>query len=234
MSDQRAMLITGASRGLGRHMAEHFLARGWRVMGCSRKPTDFAHDGYTHVEADITNGDDVKALMKSARTAFGKLDALVNNAGIASMNPIALTPAETAQRIMDVNFHATFNVSQAALRLLKKADAPRIVNLTTVAVALRLDGEAVYAASKSAVEMLTRIAAKEFAPMKITVNAVGPTPIDTDLIRGVSDEKISSLVKRQAIKRKAEPADVANAVEFFVKPASGMITGQIIYLGGVG
>ncbi len=122
----------------------------------------------------------------------------------------------------------------AALRLLRKSTAGRIVNLTSIAVPLRLEGEAVYASAKAAVEMLTRTAAKELGPMGITCNAIGPSPIRTDLIRNVPEEKLDALVGQQSIRRWATPEDVFNAIDFFLKPESGMITGQVIYLGGIG
>jgi 3-oxoacyl-[acyl-carrier protein] reductase len=115
---------------------------------------------------------------------------------------------------------------------MRKHQYGRIVNLTTVAVPLSLEGESIYVASKSAVEALTRVMSRELAPFGITVNAVGPTPVETDLIRNVPRDKIEEIVHRLAIKRLGQPADVFNVVEFFIRPESDYITGQIIYLGG--
>ena len=109
----------------------------------------------------------------------------------------------------------------------------RIVNFTSVAAALKLEGEAIYAASKAAILCLTEILARELAPFNITVNAIGPTAVDTDLIRGVPKEKMDRLLERQAIHRMGTFEDVANIVDFFIKPESAMITGQVLYLGGV-
>ena len=109
----------------------------------------------------------------------------------------------------------------------------RIVNVSTVAVPLRLEGEAIYAASKSAVVALTQVLARELAEWGITCNVVGPTPIETDLIRNVPREKIDAIVKRLAIKRLGRFEDVANVIDFFVRPESDYVTGQVIYLGGV-
>ena len=105
--------------------------------------------------------------------------------------------------------------------------------MTTVAVPLKLEGESIYAASKSAVETLTQIIAKEYGNLGIRCNAIGPSPIATSLISGVPGHKIDTLVQSQSIKKMATPADVINLVEFFLSPESRMITGQIIYLGGM-
>ena len=109
----------------------------------------------------------------------------------------------------------------------------RIINFSTVAVPLNLEGEAIYAASKAAVASLTKILAKEFASFGITVNAIGPTPIKTDLIKSVPDEKIKKLINAQAIKRFGSFQDTVNVIDFFINEKSDFITGQIIYLGGI-
>jgi 3-oxoacyl-[acyl-carrier protein] reductase len=230
----RRILVSGASRGLGRALVEHFVEAGDKVVGCARGESDFRHANYSHVEADISDAADVKTLFREVRSKLNGLDILINNAGIARMSPMILTPAETAAKIFDVNFMGTFQLSSAAIRLLRRSDNGRIVNMTTVAVPLRLEGESVYAASKAAVESFTRITAKELGSMGITCNALGPSPIPTALIKGVPDDKIQAIVDQQAIKELAQPEDVINTVEFFLSPASRMITGQIIYLGGIG
>jgi 3-oxoacyl-[acyl-carrier protein] reductase len=115
---------------------------------------------------------------------------------------------------------------------MRGSSAARIVNFTSVAVPLCLEGEAIYAASKSAVETLTRIAARELAPFGITCNAIGPSPIQTGLVAGVPKHKLQAMIDAQAVRRWAVPADVINVVDFFLRPESGMVTGQVIYLGG--
>lgn len=230
----RHILITGANRGIGEALASHYLALGDRVIGCGRGEASITHDSYQHHRVDVTSEADVRMLFDTVRREHKHLDCLINNAGVASMNPIALTPYETAKKIVDVNFLGSFLFTNAAIRLLRKSPCARIVNLTTVAVPLRLEGEAVYAASKSAVETLTRVTAREVGRMGITCNAVGPSPIRTRLIQGVPNEKLNALVERQAVPTWAEPADVINVVDFFLQPSSRMITGQVVYLGGAG
>jgi 3-oxoacyl-[acyl-carrier protein] reductase len=230
MISDPVMLITGTSRGIGRYLAGHYSARGYRVIGCSRHPDDAP---WTHLAADVTREDDVAALFARIRSDFGRLDVLINNAGIASMNHLMLTPVAKVREIFDVNVVAAFLMCREAAKLMRKHSFGRIVNFTTVATPMRLEGEAAYAASKAAVISLTEIAARELAALGITVNAVGPTPIETDLIKSVPREKLDRLVARQAIRRMGEMRDVANVVDFFIAPASDFITGQVLFLGGV-
>lgn len=233
MTDSRVALVSGTSRGIGRALAEHFLDQGYRVIGLARGSATFERDGYRHFEVDVTDDDAVKAMFMAIRADYGRLDILVNNAAIASMNHSLLTPIETVRKILDVNVTAPFLLCREAAKLMRTTGTGRIVNMVSVATVLKLEGEAAYAASKAALVSLTEILARELAEFGITVNAVGPTPIATDLIRSVPDEKIERLIERQAIRRMGETRDVANAVDFFCRRESDFITGQTLYLGGV-
>lgn len=231
--DELVTLVTGTRKGLGRFLAERYLAQGHTVVGCSRDATDLEHARYHHFAADVADERAVKAIFAFIRKDLGRLDHLINNAGIASMNHTLLTPMSTLDRIFDTNVKGTFLFAREAARLMQKRKFGRIVNMTTVATPLMLEGEAIYAASKAAVLNLTRVMARELAPFGITVNAVGPTPVKTDLIRSVPQDKLDALLNRQAIPRFGEPEDVANVVDFFLRPESDFVTAQNIYLGGV-
>jgi 3-oxoacyl-[acyl-carrier protein] reductase len=230
----RRLLITGATRGIGRHLAEHYLALGDVVAGCGRGVAAIEHPRYTHHVVDVGDEAAVKGMFAAIRAAHGGLDVLINNAGAASMNAFSLTPPSAVQRIFNVNVVGPLHVTHAAVRLLRRSSAGRIVNLTSIAVPLRLDGEAVYAASKAAIESFTRTVAKELGPLGITCNAVGPSVIPTRLTEGVPADKLERLIAAQAIPRPATAGDVANVIDFFLKPESGLITGQVVYLGGFG
>ena len=229
----RVILITGTSRGIGRGLAEHYLKNGDTVCGCSRGPATFRHRRYEHWELEVSDEASVVAMVREVVRRHGRIDALVNNAGIAAMNHALLTPAATAQRILATNFQGTFLFCREAGKAMVRRKVGRIVNFTTVATPLRLEGEALYAASKAAVESFTQVLARELGGTGVTVNAVGPTPVPTDLIRNVPETKLKALLARQAIRRLGEVADVANVVDFFLSPRSGFVTGQVLYLGGV-
>lgn len=229
----RITLITGTRKGIGRYLAEYYIAKEHIVVGCSRSPADWEMKNYHHFITDVADEKAVKELFMFIRKEFHKIDNLINNAGIASMNHVMLTPLITVKKILNTNVIGTFLFCREAAKLMVKESYGRIVNFTTVATPLKLEGEAIYAASKAAIFSLTEVMAREFAALNITVNAVGPTPIDTDLIRSVPEEKMQRLIARQAIPRKGTPADVANVIDFFLKKESDFITGQNIYLGGI-
>jgi 3-oxoacyl-[acyl-carrier protein] reductase len=228
----RVMVITGTSRGIGRGLAEHYLKAGWIVFGCSRGAATVKHPAYHHRSFDLTDEAALTALLRDAAQA-GPLEALINNAGIAAMNHLLLTSTATARQLMEVNFLAAFVALREAGKLMSRRKSGRIINFSTIAVPLDLAGEALYAASKSALESLTRTAARELAPFNITVNTIGPCPHPTRLIEGISHEKLDTLRHRQAIPLNAELSDIIAGVDFFLSPNSRLYTGQTLYLGGV-
>ncbi len=232
-NDARVLLVTGSRKGIGEFLTRHYVARGWTVIGCSRSAPDWSLDGYEHFLTDVGDERQVIELLQAIRKRHGRVDAVINNAGIASMNHVMLTPGSSVERVFRTNFFGSFFVAREAAKIMSATKAGRIVNFSTVARPLNLEGEAAYASSKAAVETFTRILARELAPWNITVNAIGPTPIDTDLTRGVPPAKLRELESRLVIKRTGRMEEVAYVIDFFLAPGSDAITGQIIYLGGV-
>jgi 3-oxoacyl-[acyl-carrier protein] reductase len=229
----RIILITGTRKGIGRSLAEHYLALGDTVIGCSRQVSDLAHANYTHHTLDIADEKAVISMVRATKKAHGRIDVLINNAGIASMNHCLTTSLSSLQNVLSTNITGTFLFTREVAKAMKKQGAGRIVNFSTVATPLHLEGEAIYAASKAAVENLTKTLAKELAPFGITVNAIGPTPIPTDLIKTVPKEKMDDLVQKQAVKRLGTLEDVRHVIDFFIDEKSDFITAQVLYLGGI-
>lgn len=226
-------LITGTRKGIGHHLALHLLAKGWKVAGVSRREADIENDNYSHYTVDVSDEKAVCSVVRKIKKDLGPIDALINNAGTASMNHVLLTPATTYRKVFDTNVLGSFLLLRECAKQMSRRKTGRIVNFSSVAAPLNLEGEALYAASKSAIESLTRTTAKELAPYGITVNAIGPTPIETDLIKLVPKESIDELLAKQALPRLGTFDDVSNCIDFFLKEESDFITGQTIYLGGV-
>ena len=229
----KVYVITGTRKGIGKDLCEHYLSNGHLVYGCSRRASSIENDNYTHFRVDVSNEAAVVKMIRTIYKNHKKIDVLINNAGIASMNHFLLTPYSTTKKIFETNFYGTFLFCREIGKIMSRSKAGRIINYSTVAVPLQLEGELIYASSKAAVVELTTILSKELGQYNITVNAIGPTPIQTDLIKNVPKGKIQELVDKQVIKRLGAFEDIVNVVDFFISDKSNFITGQIIYLGGI-
>jgi 3-oxoacyl-[acyl-carrier protein] reductase len=232
-SDKPVMIITGSRKGIGRYLVEHYLKQGYIVEGCSRGASDVSDSNYRHHELDVADERAVRTMVADVTKKHGRIDALLNNAAIASMNHVLLTPAKTANRMMEVNVTGTMLFCRDVAKVMMRRKYGRIVNFTTIVAPIALAGEAIYAASKAAVVTFTRILAFELGQWGVTCNSFGATPIMTDMIKGVPKDKVDAVVNNLAIKRLGTHADCANVCDFFVSPSSDNITGQVIYLGGV-
>jgi 3-oxoacyl-[acyl-carrier protein] reductase len=232
LSPQPVTVITGTRTGIGRFLVDHYLSQGHLVFGCSRSAFPDTLPGYEHFCLDVSDESAVKLMMNAVRQKCGRLDNLINNAGIAATGHFLLTPAETLLRVYKTNVIGSFLFAREAAKLMKKQQRGRIVNFSSSAVPLKPTCESVYASSKAALVSLTEITARELAPMGITVNTVGPTPIETDLIRAMPQDKVQDVIARQPIRRLGTFQDVVNVIDFFLRPESDFITGQTIYLGG--
>jgi 3-oxoacyl-[acyl-carrier protein] reductase len=227
------MIITGTRKGIGRYLAETYAKRGFVVEGCSRGEAGFEVENYTHHQVDVADEKQVRGMVASVAKRHGRLDAVLNNAAVASMNHVLLTPAKASNRMLEVNVTGTMLFCREAAKVMMRRKNGRIVNFTTIVAPIALAGEAIYAASKSAVVTFTRILAFELGQWGITCNSFGATPIMTDMIKGVPQDKIDAVVNNLAIKRLGTNFDCANVCDFFISPGSDNITGQVIYLGGV-
>ncbi len=233
LTEKQVILISGTRKGLGKSFVEHFAKKNFIVIGCSRKPIDYKVENYYHFCLDVSDEEKVKQIFSFIRKEFGRLDVLINNAGAGSMNHSMLVPISTVHKILDTNVVGTFLLSRESAKIMKKNKFGRIINLASFAVPFKLEGEAIYAASKAAIISLTETLSKEYADYGITVNAVSPPAIPTDLIKGVPKEKMTALLKRQTIHRYGTPQEVCDVIDFFIDKNNNMVTGQIVYMGGV-
>ncbi len=223
------IIVTGASRGLGKAICERLSANGREVLGLARSAIQA--DYPTRI-CDVTCYEALRALAGELRQG-SPVEAVVNAAGIASMNLALTTPETTTRQIIETNLLGTIFSCQAFAPLMVRRKAGRIVNFSTIAVALALKGESIYVASKAGVEGFSRALAREMADFGITVNCIAPGPIETDLLQGVRPEQIARLTERQIIPRQFAPAAVCDLVETLLDPKAQAITGQVLHVGGV-
>ena len=219
----RKIIITGASRGIGHDLSAYYAYQGDEVYGLSRSPhREFG--SYHHIVCDITKPEEVAEVAR----AIGRVDVLINNAGIASMNHFLLTMPDTFESIFRTNVFGTFNMCQQVAR--RMGSKSHIINVSSVAVPLKLEGEMAYASSKAAVEMMTCIMATELAPMSIYVNAIAPAPMKgTGLIAGVDADRLDKVVDRLPQKKYTELYEIVSLCNYLMQST---LTGQVIYLGG--
>ena len=229
----KTILITGSRKGIGRYLSEYYLDKGYNVIGCSRSNSDLIHNNYIHFLCDVKDELGVKKTIKEGKKRFGDINILINNAGKASLNHSVLTPSQTIKDLFETNYLGSFLFSRECSKQMIKAKWGRIINFSSIAVPLNLDGEMAYASSKSAIEKMSKILSKELSSFNITVNTIGPTPIYTDLIKVVPKDKIDEIINFQTLKRFGEFKDISNVIDFFIDEKSSFVTGQKIYLGGL-
>ena len=237
----KVALVTGASRGIGRAVAEELALSGAAVavnyvadqVAANAVIDGIAADGgrARAFQADLADAAQVEALFRGVQEAYGRLDILVNNAGLARYGSIRDYPVEDFDRLMAVNVRGPFLACRLAAR--QMADGGAIVNVTSTVTRVMLPNYGVYAATKGALEQLTRVLAKELGARAITVNAVAPGPTDTDLFRhGKTEAQIDSLAGMAALGRLGTPLDTARVVAFLAGPQGRWISGQIIPVNG--
>lgn len=229
----KTILITGTSKGIGKELAIYYLEKSFQVIGIARSVAAISHPNYTHYICDIGKEKEVTATIKSIKIQSGSIDILINNAAMANMNHLLTTPFEAMANVTEVNFFGTFLLMREVGKQMIKQNFGRIINFTTISAALNLETQSVYAATKAAVESLTKTGAKEFAPFNITVNAIGPAPMDMGLVKGIPEHWINNVIDMQTIKRKTVMSDITHVTDFYISDQASFITGQVIYLGGI-
>jgi 3-oxoacyl-[acyl-carrier protein] reductase len=241
MSKQKVAIITGASRGIGAAIAERLAQDGFAVViNYASSATEAealvaklqaAQHAAIAVKADVSKAADVRHLFDETEQKLGRVDVLINNAGILKTAPVAESSDEMFDQTFSINVRGTFNtLREAATRL---NDGGRVVNFSSTTVAMNLPNYAVYSGSKAAVEVLTPIFAKEMRGRNITVNAVAPGPVATELFfNGKTEAQIQQFANMPPLQRLGQPDDISAAVAFLVGPDGGWINGQVLRANG--
>ncbi|MBV4460895.1 SDR family oxidoreductase [Pseudomonas sp. COR58] len=237
----KVALVTGASRGIGAVIAKQLAEDGFAVAvnyahsadEASRLVVELRQAGHRAmaIQGDVADAADVRRLFDETEAHLGKVDALVNNAGILKVLPLAQHSDELFEQTFNIHARGTFNtMREAAARL---NDGGRIINFSSSTVGLNLPGYAVYIASKAAVESLTQVFAKEMRGRNVTVNAVAPGPVATELfLHGKSEEQIQAYAKMPPLERLGQPEDIARVVSFLASPAADWVNGQVLRANG--
>jgi NAD(P)-dependent dehydrogenase (short-subunit alcohol dehydrogenase family) len=244
-SDTKVALITGAARGIGRGIAAQLIADGYAVMiadvrgdAAEQTAAELAAEGAAAAacQADVSDAEACRAMVSRTVERFGRLDALVNNAGISKPQPSLEVPPEDWRRMIDIQLNGVFFCSQAAGRqMVAQGWGGAIVNITSINAEAAFPQRASYVSAKAGVQMLTKVLAIEWAEHKIRVNAVGPAHTETEMtLQHIRSGRIQidALQKRIPLGRLASVQDVANAVSFLVSDKASFITGQSLYVDG--
>jgi 3-oxoacyl-[acyl-carrier protein] reductase len=237
----KVALVTGSSRGIGKTIAEELALNGAKVIvNYAGNPENAAEvvagiikqgGEAMAVQADISRIVEVERLFQRAMEAYGQIDILVNNAGIMITKPITAITEEDFDKIFAVNVKGTYFACQQAARYM--SNNGRIINFSTSVAGMMFPAYSIYAGTKGAVEQFTRQLAKEFGPKGITINAVAPGPVNTELFTvGKTIEQIETLSKMNAFGRLGETRDIAKAVLFLAGQESQWVTGQTIRING--
>lgn len=223
------IVVTGASKGLGRAICERLQSKGMEVFGLARNVEGLP---FPSMACDVSSYDDVKAVAQQLRKNGSLVEGLINAAGIASMNLAVTTPPSVSQNIIHTNLLGTIYCCQLMAPLMLRHKKGSIINFSTIAVALGLKGESIYAASKAGVEGFTRSFAREMADFSVNVNCIAPGPIDTSLLKGITSVQIQKIVSQQIIPKQFTPDSVSDLVEMLLDKRSNSLSGQVLHVGG--
>ncbi len=224
------IVVTGATRGLGKSICQRLIDKGERVVGLSRSIENLP---FEVLKCDVSNYSSVKQAARDVKKMKEKVDAIINVAGIASMNMAVTTDENTVRKLINTNLLGVIFCCQLFAPILLRQKHGCFINFSTIAVPLALKGESVYAASKAGVETFSRTFAREMADFNVRVNCIAPGPIRTDLLRGISEAQINTIISNQIIQKQFQKTDVCDLIELLIDTRSSSLTGQIFNIGGV-
>jgi 3-oxoacyl-[acyl-carrier protein] reductase len=239
VSEPRVVVVTGGSRGLGAGIVQSFLDSGDQVATCARTATEQTEkwaadtgDRFLFVPADLSSSADAKAFIDAVVERWGRIDVLVNNAGVARDGILAMVPDEDVDTVIDLNLKGTIYVTRLVSRRMLARGHGHIVNISSIVGRSGYRGLAVYSATKAALDGFTRALARELGSRGIVVNGIAPGYLRTEMSHGLDEEQLGQIVRRTPAGRLGEPSDVARAIQFLTDPANTYLTGQILVVDG--
>lgn len=238
----RVAVVTGASRGIGRAIALELAARGAAVVINYNRSAKAAEEVVAQIQAnggraaafqaDVADYNQAQDLIKFALETFGGLHILVNNAGITRDKLIMMMTEDDWDAVLDTNLKSTFNCSKAAIRTMMRQRYGRIINIASVAGQMGNAGQTNYSASKAGQIGFTKALAREVASRNITVNAVAPGFVDTEILESIPEDMLEAALKLVPLGRKGQPEEIAYAVAFLASDQAAYITGQVLGVDG--
>ncbi len=240
--ENKVALVTGGSRGIGRAIALEFAARGAAVVVNYHKSPDAAEEVVKKIQeaggkaaamqADVSDFKQAEALVKFAIETFGDLGILVNNAGITRDQLIMMMPEADWDAVINTNLKSTFNCSKTAVKHMMRKRTGRIINIASVAGQMGNPGQTNYSASKGGQIAFTKALAREVAARNITVNAIAPGFVDTEILDAMTPETLEAMLKMVPLGRKGQPEEIAYAASFLASDQAAYITGQVLGVDG--
>ena len=236
MSDRRTVLVTGASRGIGLAVAQTLAADGFRVVGVARRPSErfeaaaaaTGADAMHFVACDLSETEGLQPLVRSVREAHGPIYGLVNNAASGTPGLLATMPDPAIAELVHLNTLAPMLLTKYAVRGMMASGAGRVVNVSSVIAFTGYNALSVYAATKAAMIGFTRSLAREVGRLGVTVNAVAPGFVETAMTERLDATERDRVANRSALRRLAEPEDVANAVAYLMSDRARNVTGTVL------
>jgi 3-oxoacyl-[acyl-carrier protein] reductase len=229
------VVITGTSRGLGLTLAEYFLEKKYRVIGCSRTTEPvIVNEMYSHTILDLGDEKEVRSWVKSIRLQFGHVDVLICNASLVqSALFLSLTPGNLMESFLRNNIAGVFYVLREISKHMVSHGSGRIITISSTTTAVHQEGTSMYSATKSAVTEMIKILAKEVASRGVTCNVIAPAMMKTESSQDLAanTEWESAMLKKQTIERIISKEEVCHVADFLISPLSSAITGQVIYIG---
>lgn len=237
MYKDKVVIVTGASRGVGLEITQHFIKHNAVVLGLSRGTSTFQHENYHHFSVDLGDPEAISnCFRKEIGKQFKKIDIVINNAAVMTSQYSMIMPIKNAMDMVNVNLLGVFFVSREAAKLMRSKEPGRIINIGSMASSLEPIGDSIYAATKAGISSLANVLAKELSSMNITCNTLAITAIETDMLNSHSataQVKIKEIIGNLPIPRIATADDILNVIDFFASDRSSYITAQTIYLGGI-